>query len=139
VAGAQRQAAAKTSQSTTIIRPQTQIIQASPPPSNTPVSGTKTCPDTVGNYDLSAGENISCGFAKNILIALATYYQQNQSWPVSDLSVTSPDTAQTYSVACTDDSGRMDCHNDDAATPDNGAGNNDVTFPDDLANGTGPN
>ena len=94
----------------------------------------RTVNDTVGRPTISAGQNVSDGFARNILIAAATYYKDNGALPDgATLTVSSPTSGSSYNVSYANDGSTVDATNLDATT----AGGNDVSFPASDANGTG--
>jgi hypothetical protein len=123
---------------TTNVVPQTPtVVVPSTEPNSTPSSSTGLCADTVGNNDITVGSNVSCPFAKNVLIAAATYYQSHGHLPDGvSLSVSSPTTGSSYMVAYSVSS------SGDAIfatnTESSSSSGNDITFSSSLANGTGP-
>jgi hypothetical protein len=134
-AKAARAAQARTN--TTIIQPTIQT----PPPVVVPSTDASlhTVADTVGNPTITAGSSVSDGFARNVLIAAATYYQSNGALPDGvSLSVSSPDTGSTYSVSYSYDGSTITAYNMTAA--DGGGTTADlISFPGSDANGTGSN
>ena len=97
-------------------------------------SGDRTVNDTVGNPTITAGPNVSDGYARAILAAAATYYKDNSSLPDGvTLSVTSPTTGSTYNVSYSNDGSTVYATNLDGST----STGNDVSFPVSDADGTG--
>jgi hypothetical protein len=80
---------------------------------------------------LKAGLNLSCPFARNIVTRLAADYSSGSSLTTgpATFEVSSPATGETYSVTCSLAGSNVNCHNDQSSAPDNGQGNNTVTFP----------
>jgi hypothetical protein len=99
-----------------------------------PDGGTRMVADTAGRLTITAGSSISDGFARNILVAAADYYQANHVLPNGvTLSVSSPATGGSYNVSYSNDGSTVYATNIDAST----ASGNDVSFPASDANGTG--
>ena len=119
-------------QNTTTVAPQTQTA----PDGGGIATGDRTVNDTVGRPTITAGSNVSDGFARAILTAAATYYQSNGFLPDGvTLSVTSPTTGSTYNVSYTTSmSGDTVYATNLDGTSSSG---NDVSFPASDADGTG--
>jgi hypothetical protein len=86
-------------------------------------SGPSLCTDTVGNSDISAS-GVSCSFAKDVLIAAATYFQNNHQLP-DGTSLSVDGSTVNYSLG--------------GDTLYASSSDGSVSFPSMLANGTGPN
>jgi flagellar basal body-associated protein FliL len=117
-----------------VIPPVPQTPQVTPPAVVVPDGGTRMVTDTAGRLTITAGSSISDGFARNILVAAANYYQANHVLPDGvSLSVSSPATGGSYNVSYSNDGSTVYATNLDAST----ASGNDVSFPASDANGTG--
>ena len=115
--------AGTTSATSTSVTTSTSSTVAPPPP------GACLYGDT--GVQLKPGLNLSCPFARNIVTRLAAYYSSGSSLNTGPVTfeVSSPATGGTYSVTCSLAGSNVNCHNNQSSAPDNGQGNNNVTFP----------
>jgi hypothetical protein len=113
----------------TVINNNNTTTTVTPPPVVVPSTGgsdtsSGLCTDTVGNSDITVSSGVSCSFAKDVLIAAATYYQNNGHLPDgASLSVDS--SMVNYSLASD-------------TIYASGSDGSSISFSSSLANGTGP-